>query len=75
MLAAETIGGTNKLNWRNNPTGQMHVWALNSSWGWTGGDAGLIDANSSEGANFFIIVYCLQYIIFSMSKKQYVPTD
>jgi hypothetical protein len=31
MLAAETIGGTNKLLWRNNPTGQLHVWALNFS--------------------------------------------
>ena len=64
MLAAETIGGTNKLLWRNNPTDQLHVWALNSSWGWTGGHTGLIDANSSEGANLCSIIYCLQYIVF-----------
>ena len=49
MLAAETIGGSNKLLWRNNPTGQLHVWALNSNWGWTGSDTGLVDANSSTG--------------------------
>jgi len=51
MLAAETIGGSNKLLWRYNPTGQVHVWALNSSWGWTGSDTGLVDANSSAGFN------------------------
>jgi hypothetical protein len=49
MLAAETIDGTNKLLWRYNPTGQVHVWSLNSSWGWTGSDTGLVDANSSTG--------------------------
>jgi hypothetical protein len=51
MLAAETIGGTNKLLWRYNPTSQLHVWALNSSWGWTDSDTGLVDANSSAGSN------------------------
>jgi alpha-tubulin suppressor-like RCC1 family protein len=49
MLAAETIGGTNKLLWRYNPTGQVHVWTLDSNWGWTGADTGLVDANSSAG--------------------------
>jgi hypothetical protein len=49
MLAAETISDANKLLWRYNPTGQLHVWALDSNWAWTGADAGLVDPNSSAG--------------------------
>jgi uncharacterized protein YceK len=47
MLAAETIGTENKILWRYNPTGQAHVWDLNSSWNWTGTASGLVDPNSS----------------------------
>ena len=49
MLAAETIGAANKILWRYNPTGQVHVWALDSNWSWTGADTGLVDPNSSSG--------------------------
>jgi hypothetical protein len=49
MLAAETIGTANKILWRYNPTGQLHVWALDSNWAWTGADTGLVDTNSSTG--------------------------
>ena len=33
MMAAETIAGINKILWRYNPTRQLHVWLLDSSWG------------------------------------------
>jgi hypothetical protein len=49
MLAAETIGTANKILWRYNPTGQVHVWALDANWAWTGADTGLVDPNSSAG--------------------------
>jgi hypothetical protein len=49
MLAAETIGTANKILWRYNPTGQVHVWALDTNWAWTGADTGLVDTNSSAG--------------------------
>ena len=51
MLAAETISDANKILWRYNPTGQLHVWALDSNWAWTGAETGLVDTNSSAGAN------------------------
>ena len=51
MLAAETIGTANKILWRYNPTGQLHMWALDSNWAWTGADTGLVDPNSSAGSN------------------------
>ena len=51
MLAAETIGTANKILWRYNPTGQLHMWALDSNWAWTGADTGLVDRNSSAGSN------------------------
>jgi alpha-tubulin suppressor-like RCC1 family protein len=51
MLAAETIGTENKILWHYNPSGQLHVWDLNSSWNWTGTASGLVDPNSSAGAN------------------------
>jgi hypothetical protein len=54
MLAAETIGTANKVLWRYNPTGQVHVWALDSNWSWTGADTGLVDRNSSVGANILV---------------------
>ena len=54
MLAAETIGTANKILWRYNPTGQVHVWALDSNWAWTGADTGLVDPNSSAGANLLV---------------------
>ena len=54
MLAAETIAGANKLLWRYNPTGQVIVWALDSSWGWTGADTGMIDPSSGAGSNLLV---------------------
>ena len=51
MLAAETIGTANKILWRYNPTGQVHLWDLDSNWACTGADTGLVDPNSSAGAN------------------------
>jgi ELWxxDGT repeat protein len=54
MLAAETIDGANKLLWRYNPTGQVHVWALDSSWGWTGADTGIVDPSSGAGSNLLV---------------------
>jgi hypothetical protein len=50
MLAAETMEIGNKILWRYNPTGQLHMWALDSNWAWTGADTGLVDPNSSSGA-------------------------
>jgi hypothetical protein len=49
MLAAETVGGINKILWRNNPTGDVHVWRLNSDWQWTSSEPGLIRVNSVQG--------------------------
>ena len=54
MLAAETIDGANKLLWRYNPTGQVHVWALDSRWGWTGADTGIVDPSSGAGSNLLV---------------------
>ena len=51
MLAAETIGTANKILWRYNPTGQVHVWNLDANWAWTGADSGLVDPVSSAGAS------------------------
>ena len=49
MLAAETVGGINKILWRNNPTGDVAVWRLNSDWQWTSSEPGLIRVNSVQG--------------------------
>jgi hypothetical protein len=49
MLAAETVGGINKILWRNNPTGDLAVWRLNSDWQWTSSEPGLIRVNSVQG--------------------------
>jgi len=49
IIAAETIGGINKILWRNNPTGDLAVWRLNSDWQWTSSEPGLIRANSVQG--------------------------
>jgi hypothetical protein len=51
MLAAETIETANKILWRYNPTGHVHVWDLDSNWAWTGADNGLVDPFSSAGSN------------------------
>ncbi|MFM9111388.1 MAG: ELWxxDGT repeat protein, partial [Prochlorococcaceae cyanobacterium] len=34
MLAAETIGGINRILWRNNNSNYFHFWTLDSGWGW-----------------------------------------
>jgi hypothetical protein len=49
MLAAENVGGVNKILWRNNPTGDVAVWRLNSDWQWTSSEPGLIRVNSVQG--------------------------
>ena len=35
MMAADTNGGNTQILWRYNPTRQLHVWSLDSSWGQT----------------------------------------
>jgi ELWxxDGT repeat protein len=32
MLAAETIGGINKILWRNNTSNYLHSWSLDANW-------------------------------------------
>ena len=34
MLAAETVGGTNRVLWRNNAAQFLHVWTLDANWNW-----------------------------------------
>ena len=43
MVAAETIGGINKLLWRNNSANFLHTWTLDGDWNWqaSGGADGL----------------------------------
>jgi hypothetical protein len=47
MLAAETIAGNNSILWRYNPTNQLNVWALDSTWTWTTSSP-LIDRSSPQ---------------------------
>ena len=49
MIAAENDGGINKALWRYNPTGDLHVWRLNSDWQWTSSEPGLIKVNTAQG--------------------------
>ncbi|MFM1799275.1 MAG: hypothetical protein RLZZ117_1553 [Cyanobacteriota bacterium] len=48
MLAAETLGGVNKILFRNNTNHFLHTWTLNANWNWQSG-SGLIDPSSSQG--------------------------
>jgi hypothetical protein len=48
MLAAETLGSTNTVLFRHNPTSSLHTWTLNANWGWQS-SSGLIDPSSSQG--------------------------
>ena len=34
MLAADTIGGINKILWRNNTSNFLHIWSLDANWNW-----------------------------------------
>ena len=47
MLAAENIAGNNAILWRYNPTNQLNVWALDSTWTWTTSSP-LIDRSSPQ---------------------------
>jgi hypothetical protein len=47
MLAAETIAGSNQILWVYNPTNQLHIWGMNSSWGWQTSSP-LIDRSSPQ---------------------------
>ncbi len=48
MLAAETLGGVNKILFRHNPTSSLHTWTLDSNWAWQT-SFGLIDPSSGQG--------------------------
>jgi hypothetical protein len=50
MLGAETLGSTNTVLFRHNPTSSLHTWTLNANWGWQS-SSGLIEPNSSQGLN------------------------
>jgi hypothetical protein len=34
MLAAEKIGDTNQILWRNNTASFLHTWSLDANWNW-----------------------------------------
>jgi hypothetical protein len=42
MLAADTIGGVNKILLRNNTANFLHTWSLDANWNWqsSGGNDG-----------------------------------
>jgi hypothetical protein len=44
MLAADTIGGINKILWRNNTSNFLHIWSLDANWN-------LQSSNGSDGFN------------------------
>jgi len=48
ILAAESVGGINKILWRYNPNKQLHFWNLDDSWKWQSSSP-LIDPRSAEG--------------------------
>ncbi|MFM1800266.1 MAG: Poly(beta-D-mannuronate) epimerase 5, partial [Cyanobacteriota bacterium] len=48
MLAAETLGGVNKILFRNNSANFLHTWTLDASWSWQA-SSGAIDPSSSQG--------------------------
>ena len=48
MLAAETIGGSNQILFRNNTFNYLHTWTLNSHWNWTA-SFGTINPSSAQG--------------------------
>jgi hypothetical protein len=48
MLAAETIGATNQILFRNNTGNFLHTWTLDSNWSWTN-SFGTITPSSAEG--------------------------
>ena len=48
MLAIDTIGGVNKLLWRNNTANFLHIWTLDANWNWTSSDD-VVGLNSSSG--------------------------
>ena len=50
MLAAESIGGVNKILWRYNPTNEAYVWTLDANWAWSGVEGGLTPVNSTAGS-------------------------
>jgi hypothetical protein len=47
-LAAETLGGVNKILFRHNPTSSLHTWTLDGNWAWQT-SFGLIDPSSGQG--------------------------
>ena len=48
MLAAETIGGVNKILWRHNTAHFLHTWTTDSNWAWqSSGDVDLFGSLAS----------------------------
>jgi hypothetical protein len=48
MLGAETLGSTNTVLFRYNPTSSLHTWTLDANWAWQS-SSGLIDPSSTQG--------------------------
>jgi hypothetical protein len=54
-LAAETIGGTNQMIWKNTSANYLSLWTMDSNWGWisTTGEWGLTSAGALLQENNF----------------------
>ncbi|MFZ9753417.1 MAG: CARDB domain-containing protein, partial [Cyanobium sp.] len=50
MIAADTIGGTNQLLWRNNDANFLHTWTLDNTWSWQS-SGGVDGFNTTEAWN------------------------
>jgi len=49
MIAAEAVEGVNKVLWRYNPTGDVHVWRLDGNWQWVSSEPGMVKVDSLQG--------------------------